>query len=156
MREAEVKARFFIEPKEAHNRVQHIGLRLAITEKLIRAGFTKGMVFNLPDGTVEVALEGKTTDVELFYNDVKANLVSWLESRTNDKALLKRMIGNPGISFTALEYKPNLRILDLSLFSHSLEMDQFSKGVDAFYELKGAILDLRATLRHQRGGTMQG
>ncbi|MFH0927822.1 MAG: acylphosphatase, partial [Candidatus Micrarchaeota archaeon] len=91
--EETVKARFFIEPKEEHNRVQHIGCRLAITEKMLQAGFTKGMVFNLPDGTVEVALEGKAKDIEAFHMSVSEHLVSWLESRASDKEYLKEMIG---------------------------------------------------------------
>ena len=60
------KALFYIEPKEEHNKVQHIGVRLLITEKLIHAGFTKGGVFNLPDGRVEVVLEGNKKDIEIF------------------------------------------------------------------------------------------
>ncbi len=141
-----VRARFFIEPKEEHNRVQHIGCRLAITEQMLHAGFTRGMVFNLQDGTVEVALEGKQKDIEAFHASVSAHLVSWLERRATDKEYLRKMIGNPGIAFSTIEYKPNLRVLDIGLFSHSLEMDQLGKGVDVYYDLIDVIKDLKSGL----------
>lgn len=137
-----VKALFYIEPKEEHNRVQHIGCRLLITEKLIHAGFTKGGVFNLPDGRVEVVLEGNKNDIELFYEGIKKDIVKLLEARTQDKDRLKQMIGNPGITLSPLEYKDNLRILDISLYSHSLEMAQLEKGVDVYYDLTDAIKKL--------------
>jgi acylphosphatase len=144
--ESMVRARFFIEPKEEHNRVQHIGCRLAITEQMLQAGFTKGMVFNLPDGTVEIALEGAAKDIEAFHASVSEHLVSWLEHRTPDKEYLKKMIGNPGITVSKIEYKPTLRVLDIGLFSHSLEMDQLGKGVDIYYELTDAIKGLNHDL----------
>lgn len=137
-----VKALFYIEPKEEHNKVQHIGCRLLITEKLIHAGFTKGGVFNLPDGRVEVVLEGDKKDIELFYEGIKKDIVTLLEARTQDKERLKRMIGNPGIAFSPLEYKNNLRVLDVGLYSHSLEMAQLEKGVDVYYDLTDAIKKL--------------
>ena len=137
-----IKALFYIEPKEEHNRVQHIGCRLLITEKLIHAGFTKGGVFNLPDGRVEVVLEGNKKDIEIFYSDIQKHLIELLEARTQDKERLKRMIGNPGITFSALEYKNNLRVLDIGLYSHSLEMTQMEKGVDVYYDLTDAIKKL--------------
>ncbi|MFH1095371.1 MAG: acylphosphatase [Candidatus Micrarchaeota archaeon] len=142
-----VRARFFIEPKEEHNRVQHIGCRLAITEQMLHAGFTKGMVFNLHDGTVEVALEGKRKDIEAFHADVRDHLVSWLESRATNKDYLKMMLGNPGLVVSDIEYKPTLRMLDIGLFSHSLELNQLEKGVDVYYELIAAIRGLKDTTK---------
>lgn len=137
-----VKALFYIEPKEEHNRVQHIGCRLLIAEKLIHAGFTKGGAFNLPDGRVEVVLEGDRKDIETFYIDIKKHIIELLEARTQDKDRLKEMIGNPGITLSPLEYKDNLRILDIGLYSHSLEMSQLEKGVDVYYDLTRAIKKL--------------
>lgn len=134
-----VQALFYIEPKEAHNRVQHIGCRLILTEKLIRAGFTKGGVFNLPDGRVEVLIEGNKEDIETFYREVCENLVAWLEEKTDNKERLKQMIGNPGINFSQLEIKQSLRVLDIGLFSHSLELNQLEKGVDVYYNLTEAF-----------------
>ena len=139
---ANVKALFYIEPKEEHNNVQHIGCRLLITEKLIHAGFTKGGVFNLPDGRVEVVLEGDKKDIELFHEGIQKDIVKLLEARTQDTERLKRMIGNPGITVSQLEYKDNLRILDIGLYSHSLEVAQLEKGVDVYYDLTDAIKKL--------------
>jgi acylphosphatase len=137
-----VKALFYIEPKEEHNKVQHIGCRLLIAEKLIHAGFTKGGAFNLPDGRVEVVLEGDRKDIELFHVEIQKHLVELLEERAHDKDKLKRMIGNPGITVSKLEFKDNLRVLDIGLYSHSLEMAQLEKGVDVYYDLTDAIKKL--------------
>ncbi len=137
-----VKALFYIEPKEAHNRVQHIGCRLLIAEKLIHAGFARGGAFNLPDGRVEVVLEGKKKDIEAFYLDIQQHIVELLESRAHDKDRLRRMIGNPGITLSKLEYKDNLLVLDIGLYNHSLEMAQLEKGVDVYYDLTDAIKKL--------------
>jgi acylphosphatase len=144
-----VKALFYIEPKEEHNQVQHIGCRLLIAEKLIHAGFTKGGAFNLPDGRVEVVLEGKKKDIETFHNEIQKDIVELLESRAQDKERLKKMIGNPGIRVSQLEFKENLRVLDIGLYSHSLEMAQLEKGVDVYYDLTDAIRKL-TTLIDQR------
>lgn len=141
-----VRALFYIEPKEEHNRVQHIGCRLILTEKMIHAGFTKGGVFNLPDGRVEVVLEGDKTDIETFHQQVHENLVKWLEEKSTNKERLKSMIGNPGITVSGLEIKNSLMVLDIGLYSHSLEMGQLEKGVDVYYELKEAITGLTALI----------
>ena len=142
VKEEIVQALFYIEPKEAHNRVQHIGCRLILTEKMIHSGFTKGGVFNLPDGRVEVLLEGKRRDIETFYEDVQRNLVRWLEQKTDNKERLNALIGNPGITVSSLEIKSGLRILNIDLFSHSLELGQLEKGIDAYYDLRDAITKL--------------
>lgn len=142
MAEEIVRALFYIEPKEAHNRVQHIGCRLILTEKMIHAGFTKGGVFNLPDGRVEVLLEGERKDIETFHEDVQRNLVRWLEQKTDNKERLNALIGNPGITVSSLEIKSGLRILNIDLFSHSLELGQLEKGIDAYYDLRDAITKL--------------
>jgi len=49
-----VKALFYITGEN----VQHVGCRLKVISSLIRAGFKKGGAFNLPDGRMEVVLEG--------------------------------------------------------------------------------------------------
>jgi len=137
--DSNVKALFYIEPKEEHNRVQHIGCMLLIAEKLIHAGFTKGGAFNLPDGRVEFVLEKKKKDIELFYVEIQKHLVELLEERAHDKDRLKKMIGNPGITVSKLGFKDNLRVLGIGLNSYSLEMAQLEKGVDVYYDLTDAI-----------------
>ena len=137
--EKETRALFYIEPKEKHVRVQNIGCRMLITEKLIHAGFKKGGAFNLPDGRVEVVLEGKQKDIELFYNEVTKHLVEWLVERADDKETLKRMIGNPGIGYSKLEFRDAILVLDIGLYSHSLELGQLQKGVDAYINMTKAI-----------------
>ncbi|OIO21767.1 hypothetical protein COV61_05145 [Candidatus Micrarchaeota archaeon CG11_big_fil_rev_8_21_14_0_20_47_5] len=151
-----VKARFFIEPEDEKSSAQHIGCRLVLTEKMIHAGFKKGMVFNLLDGTVEVALEGPKKEIESFHAEVKKHLVEWLLEKSNDREKLKKLIGNPGISITELELKPKITVLDIGLYSHSLEMNQLGKGVDVYYELVDAIRDLKSTNRDIRDEIAKG
>ncbi|MCX6768627.1 MAG: acylphosphatase [Candidatus Micrarchaeota archaeon] len=153
--EETIQALFYIEPKTPRNRVQHIGCRLVLTEKLIHAGFTKGGVFNLPDGRVEVIMEGNRRDVETFYQEVKENLVTWLEEKTDNKERLKQMIGNPGIAVSSLEFKSGLLILDVGLFSHSLEMNQLEKGVDVYYTLMQAFRENSAAYQELMGAFKQ-
>ncbi len=134
-----IKARFFIEPKGKNSRVQHIGCRLVLTEKMIHAGFKKGSVFNMPEGTVEVAIEGPKKDIIAFHSKVQKNLVEWLTESAKDKEYLKMMLGNPGLVVTELSFSENLQVLDVGLYSHSLEMSQLEKGVDVYYELVSEI-----------------
>ncbi len=138
-----VKSVFYVEGKH----VQDVGLRMVLTEKIIHAGFTKGGVFNLPDGRVEVVLESTDEEkITSFHKAVVENLIAWLESATADKERLKHLIGNPGISVSKLEFNEKLLVLDVGLFSHSLEFDQLLKGVDAYWELADALRGLKQVI----------
>ncbi|MDI6888555.1 MAG: acylphosphatase [Methanocellales archaeon] len=145
----ERKALFYIEGKE----VQHIGCRLTVTRELIRAGFTKGGAFNLPDGRVEVVLEGDEDRIKYMHKEVRENLVNWLEQGAVDRKTLKRRMGNPhpSLTVTDLEFKEDLLVLDIGLFSHSLTFDQIYKGVDVYKELIGVIKNLNDTLKGKSG-----
>ena len=74
------KALFYIEGKE----VQHAGLRLLLTKKMIQAGFTKGGAFNMPDGRVEVVLEDTLQKIEAFHSEIRLGLKNWLELAKED------------------------------------------------------------------------
>jgi len=136
------KALFYISGKS----VQHIGLQLIVTTEMIHRGFTNGGAFNLPDGRVEVVLEGKKDDIIDFHKHISENLISILESKTTDKEELIRRIDNPGIKVEELEFRDDLLVLDIGLFSHSLTFDQIYKGVDVYKELRNAINKLNKTL----------
>ena len=142
-----MKALFYI----VGNNVQHIGCRLTVTTKLIHAGFKKGGAFNLPDGRVEVVLEGDRKDIIHAHREIKENLISWLEESARDVEEIKNMIGNPhpNITVTDLTFDDNLVVLDIGLFSHSLTFDQIYKGVDVYKELTKAIVDLRDALKNK-------
>ena len=43
-----------------------------------------------------------------------------------------------------------LRVLDIGLFSHSVELDQLSKGVDVYYELTDAIRELKQVIKERK------
>jgi len=140
---AHKKALFYISGKN----VQHIGLRLIITTEMIHRGFEKGGAFNLPDGRVEVVLEGEKDDIINFHKDIQENLIRILESKAEDKEELMRKIGNPGIKVEELDFRPDLLVLDIGLFSHSLTFDQVYKGVDVFKELTEANRELTTALK---------
>ncbi|MDD2666605.1 MAG: hypothetical protein PHD13_05210 [Methanocellales archaeon] len=142
-----MKALFYIEG----NHVQHIGCRLTVTTKLIHDGFKKGGAFNLPDGRVEVVLEGSKDDITHAHREIKENLISWLEESARDVEAIKNMIGNPhpNIKVTDLDFDDNLVVLDIGLFSHSLTFDQIYKGVDVYKELTTAIRNLNNTLTNK-------
>jgi acylphosphatase len=127
--------------------VQHAGCRLRITSALIHAGFKKGGAFNLPDGRVEVVLEGEEEQVKKVHRDISDNLVEWLIRDADDREGLKKRIGNPGIKVTPLEYNNDIIVLDIGLFSHSLTFDQIYKGVDVYKDLAHAISRLNETLK---------
>ncbi len=143
----ERKALFYIEGKE----VQHVGCRLTVTKKLIYADFKKGGAFNLPDGRVEVVLEGDEDRIKCMHEEIRENLINWLEQSAMGREELKRRIGNPHPSITVsdLEFKEDLLVLDISLFSHTLTFDQIYKGVDVYKELIGVIKNLNETLKEK-------
>lgn len=132
--------------------MQQVGCKLRVTSALIHAGFTKGGAFNLPDGRVEVVLEGDEEDIERLHRDISEHLVEWLKKDAVDVDNLVEKIGNPGIRVTELEYDEDILVLDIGLFSHSLTFDQIYKGVDVYKGLANAIKDLNETLRDMRKG----
>ena len=142
-----MKAFFFIEG----NNVQHIGCRLTVTTKLIHAGFKKGGAFNLPDGRVEVVLEGSKDDITNAHREIKENLIPWLEERNREIEEIKHLMGNPhpNITITDLTFNDNLLVLDIGLFGHSLTFDQIYKGVDIYTELLKVIASLNNTLKNK-------
>lgn len=139
------KALFYITGKN----VQHVGCRLKVTSALIHAGFTKGGAFNLPDGRVEVVLEGEEEDIRKAHREISENLVDWLKKDADGRDDLVKKIGNPGIKVTELEYNDDIMVLDIGLFSHSLTFDQIYKGVDVYKGLQEAITELNKTLKEK-------
>lgn len=139
------KALFYIEGKNIQ--VQHTGCRLAITKELIHMGFTKGGAFNLPDGRVEVVLEGERERLIETHKAIKENLYGWLVNASENKEKLKRKLGNPGVKVSELEFNDSLLVLDIGLFSHSLTFDQIYKGVDIYKELVSACRELAGVSR---------
>lgn len=143
-----VKALFYIEGKTVP--VQHEGVRLIITKNLIHMGFTKGGAFNLPDGRVEVVLEGDKEKLIEAHKEIKENLLEWMLQASNDREKLKEKIGNPGVKVSDLEFNENLLVLDIGLFGHSLTFDQIYKGVGVYKELTKAIKNLNKTLEKKQ------
>ena len=137
------KALFYITGKN----VQHVGCRLRVTSELIHAGFHKGGAFNLPDGRVEVVLEGDKDNIERVHKEISQHLVEWLKRDADNVDELVKKIGNPGIKVTELEYRDDILVLDIGLFSHSLTFDQIYKGVDVYRGVAEALVNLNETLK---------
>ena len=140
------KAIFYVTGKE----VQHVGCRLTITSALIHAGFQKGGAFNLPDGRVEVVLEGEEEQIKKVHKEISENPVHWLIRDADDREAPVKKIGNPGIKVTPLEYNDDILVLDIGLFSHSLTFDQIYKGVNVYKDLTDAIKQLNKTLTKEK------
>jgi acylphosphatase len=140
-----MKALFYITGKN----VQHVGCRIRVTSYLIHQGFKKGGAFNLPDGRVEVVLEGDEEDIQKAHEEISHNLVDWLKKDADNVEKLIKKIGNPGIKVTNLEVNEDLLVLDIGLFSHSLTCDQIYKGVDVYKGLTEAIEKLNKTLENR-------
>lgn len=138
------KALFYIKGKNVP--VQHVGCRLIVTKEMIHAGFKKGGAFNMPDGRVEVVLEGSRGNIENMHGRVSENICRWVANARNGGRAAKARQGNGGIVVSPLEFDDSLLVLDIGLYSHSLTFDQIYKGVDVYRELIGAIRDLRSTL----------
>ena len=143
-----MKALFYI----TGEKVQHVGCRLKITSTLIHAGFKKGGAFNLPDGRVEVILEGDKEDIERVHGEISEHLIEWLKKDADDVDKLVKQIGNPGIKVTELEFNDDILVLDIGLFSHSLTFDQIYKGVDVYMGPAEAIKELNETLKDMKRG----
>lgn len=142
-----MKALFYI----TGEKVQHIGCRLVVTRELIYRDFKKGGAFNLPDGRVEVVLGDKDKDkIVETHRYLKENLVSLLKRDSGDREKLGKLIGNPGIKVTNLEFNEDILVLDIGLFSHALTFDQVYKGVDVYDKVARAIEKLNKTLGKER------
>jgi acylphosphatase len=137
-----MKALFYITGKQA----QHVGCRLKVTTALIQFDFKKGGAFNLPDGRVEVVLEGEQANIERAHKEISDNLIEWLKKDSDDVEALVKKIGNPGVKVSPLEYRDDITVLDIGLFSHSLTFDQIYKGVNVYAGLTSAIDKLNVTL----------
>ena len=125
------KAVFYLSGSKA----QHEGNRLLMASKMIEHGFEKGAVFNLPDGRVEVLIEGSRDRIETFHSLAKEDFTAWVKSKATDHETVEKQIGNPGIKFSDLDYDEDLLIHKLEIYGHSLTFDQIYKGVDVYKNL---------------------
>ena len=137
------KAVFYLKGPKA----QHEGNRLLLTSKLIEHHFEKGAVFNLPDGRVEILIEGEKDKIVDFHSIAKRDFVKWVEEKAKNHDEVKKQIGNPGISFSDPEFDNDLIVHKIGLFSHSLTFDQVYKGVDIFKELNKTNKDLQTSIQ---------
>ncbi len=110
-----------------------------MTSKMIEFGFEKGAVFNLPDGRVEVLIEGGKDKVEEFYKTAKRDFIAWVNVKAKDHGAIKEQIGNPGIRFSALDINNDLLVHTLEIYGHSLTFDQIHKGVNVYKQLNTTI-----------------
>ncbi|MBD3261202.1 MAG: hypothetical protein GF334_05885 [Candidatus Altiarchaeales archaeon] len=149
-----VKAVFYLKGKNA----QHEGNRLLMASKMIEHGFEKGAVFNLPDGRVEVLMEGPKEKIVQFHSMASRDFESWVKAKAKDHKTVKEQIGNPGVKFTSPEFDDDLLVHKLEIYGHSLTFDQIYKGVDVYKDLKeqmrensGVYKDLKTQMKENSG-----
>ncbi len=107
----------------------------------------------MPDGRVEVVLEGEKEKLVAVHKEIKENLYKWIIEASDNKEEMAGKIGNPGVKVSELEFDNDLLVLDIGLFSHSLAFDQIYKGVDVYKELTKAIKNLNETLKTKTAET---
>ncbi len=105
-----VKARFIIS-----DTVQDVDCRAIITEKICNSRLN-GVPRNLPDGRVEVILEG---EIERFIEELREELPKRLQKPPN-----------PGIEFSKIEYSDKLIVPDTMRASQGLLIGQLNKGIE--------------------------
>ena len=64
-------------------RVQGVGFRFT-AERLARARTVSGYVRNLPDGRVEIVVEGELSEIEAFLNSVRTELGNKIHSEASE------------------------------------------------------------------------
>lgn len=137
------KAVFYLSGANA----QHEGNRLLMSSKMIEHGFEKGAAFNLPDGRVEILLEGPADKIKEFHRIAKRDFLVWVKTKVMNRKTMEKQIGNPGIKFSELDFDNDLLVHKLEIYGHSLTFDQIYKGVDVYKDLTQAIKDLRKTMK---------
>jgi acylphosphatase len=71
--------------------VQGVGFR-ATTARIARSHTVRGWVRNLPDGRVELLVDGNAEDVESFLADVRRRMADYIEDETGAEHRLDESI----------------------------------------------------------------
>jgi acylphosphatase len=72
---------------EYSGRVQGVGFRCTV-QRLAQGYAVNGFVKNLPDGRVEILIEGELVEVERFMEAVQVEMAGYIEAaRVHDEAL---------------------------------------------------------------------
>jgi len=122
------KARFYIK-----DRVQEVGYRTFITEKILNSDL-EGSAINLPDGRVEVKLEGE-----------KEHIIQFVEELKKEKPELAK---NPEI--TPLEFDDSLVVPEAMRSSQSILCGQFTKAVGHVEHMGEAMKELVKEIKEMR------
>ncbi|MFQ5974789.1 MAG: acylphosphatase [Candidatus Hydrothermarchaeales archaeon] len=102
------KARFYIKDK-----VQDVGYRSFVMQKILESPLKKGIAKNLPDDRVEVLLDGNKKDIERLVDALKKEKPELAE--------------NPTMS--EIDYKVEITVPEVMRASQSLVLEQFGKGI---------------------------
>lgn len=109
------KFRFFIK-----DNVQDVGCRGFVIAEMLNYGFERATAINLPDGRVEVRIDGEESDVKDFIENLK------------EKLRLK--YPNPLVEIRGVEATADLYVPDIMHSSQAHLLVQFDKAIDV---LKG-------------------
>jgi hypothetical protein len=119
------------------------GVRLSLTNRMIRIGVQWGSVENIGTKKLVVKLGGTKEEIIKHRKTIVNNFEKWLNEDIGERERLVKKIANPKIRFTKLVFDNDMFILPMNMHSHGLQCDQLRKGVDVYYELKEAMHDLR-------------
>lgn len=116
--------------------LQDEGVRLSLTNRMIRMGVKWGSVENVGSKKLLVRLGGDSKgEIKKFHRVIKDNFERWLKEDIEEKQRLRKRIANPGITVTAITLDSDLFILPINLHSHALQCQQLRKGIDVFEEI---------------------
>ena len=137
------KASFEIIGSE-NSRLADEGIRLTLTDKMIREGIVYASVENIGSKRLIIKLGGSSRDeLEGFRKLIEDNFESWMSEGRMGGERLKRILGNPGLTYTENVYDDELFVLPVGLHSHGLQCEQLRKGVDVFEDIAETNKGLR-------------
>lgn len=134
-----VKARFYISNKLA---VQDVGLRVIAVSTMMEMQFKNGTAINLPDGRVEVLVEGKEEKIKKLQNKILERLKLQLKELGYEEQMQETK--NPTCS--EITFGIDEDIPKLMESSQQLVLDQIGKGVIYLRKLETLPKDIADAL----------
>jgi acylphosphatase len=119
------KVRFYIK-----NKVQEVGYRPFVIQRILESDF-EGTAMNLPDGSVEVLLEGE-----------EEKIIEFIDKLREDKPKLTE---KPVLS--EIEFDEALTVPKAMRSSQSLLLDQLGKGIIYIARMDENIKEMRKEIR---------
>ncbi len=108
------------------DKLQDMGYRPFIIQKILDSDL-EGTARNLPDGRIEVLLEGKKKSIQKFVEMLKKEKPELAE--------------NPAVS--EIEFNQNITVPKVMRVSQAMVLEQISKGVGVLADTKNSLTDIK-------------